>query len=52
MGILLALFLVFAAMAVQFESLRQPLVIMAAVSFAFIGVAGALLVTDTTFNIN
>lgn len=51
-GIILALFLVYAVMAVQFESLLHPLVIMAAVPFAFIGVVLALVVTDTTFNMN
>jgi HAE1 family hydrophobic/amphiphilic exporter-1 len=52
LGILLSLFLVYATMAVQFESIRQPLMIMLSVPFAFIGVAGALLLTDTTFNMN
>lgn len=51
-GILLSLFLVYATMAVQFESVRQPLVIMVSVPFAFIGVVGALYLTDTTFNMN
>lgn len=51
-GILLALFLVYATMAVQFESVRQPLAIMASVPFAFIGVILALVVTNTTFNMN
>ncbi|HEX9619872.1 MAG TPA: efflux RND transporter permease subunit [Polyangiaceae bacterium] len=52
LGILLAAFLVFAVMAVQFESLRHPLVIMASVPFALVGVVGALVVTDTTLNMN
>src|SRR5690606_8805056 len=39
-------------MAVQFESVRHPLVVMLAVPFAFIGVVLALLVTGTTFNMN
>lgn len=52
MGILLSLFLVYATMAVQFESIRQPLVIMLSVPFAFIGVSGALVLTGTTFNMN
>lgn len=51
-GILLALFLVYTVMAVQFESLLHPLIIMAAVPFAFIGVVVTLVVTDTTFNMN
>ena len=37
--LLLALFLVFVVMAVQYESLRNPLVIMLSVPFALIGVA-------------
>ncbi|WP_432697268.1 efflux RND transporter permease subunit [Marinobacterium sp. YM272] len=37
--LLLALFLVFVVMAVQYESLRNPLVIMASVPFSLIGVA-------------
>ncbi len=51
-GIVLALFLVYTVMAVQFESLRQPLVIMTAVPFATVGVVLALLLTGTTFNMN
>lgn len=49
-GVLLALFLVYATMAIQFESVRHPLVIMLSVPFAFIGIAIALWVTGTTFN--
>jgi len=49
-GILLAVFLVYAVMAFQFESLRHPLVVMASVPFAFIGAILALLLTGTTFN--
>ncbi|OGT93642.1 MAG: acriflavin resistance protein [Gammaproteobacteria bacterium RIFOXYA12_FULL_61_12] len=41
----LALFLVFAVMAVQYESLRNPLVIILGVPFAVTGVAGGLLVS-------
>jgi hydrophobic/amphiphilic exporter-1 (mainly G- bacteria), HAE1 family len=51
-GILLALFLVYAAMAVQFESARHPLVVMLSVPFAGIGVIAALVATRTTFNMN
>jgi HAE1 family hydrophobic/amphiphilic exporter-1 len=50
-GILLALFLVYTVMAVQFESLRDPLVIMVSVPFAFIGAVSALALTGTTFNL-
>lgn len=41
----LAVFLVFAVMAVQYESLVNPLVIMAAIPLALIGVVAALLIT-------
>ncbi|MBK9001167.1 MAG: efflux RND transporter permease subunit [Myxococcales bacterium] len=51
-GILLAVFLVYAAMAVQFESVRHPLVVMASVPFAFTGVVAALVISGTTFNMN
>jgi hydrophobic/amphiphilic exporter-1 (mainly G- bacteria), HAE1 family len=51
-GCLLALFLVYAAMAVQFESARHPLVVMLSVPFATIGVIAALVITKTTFNMN
>lgn len=51
-GILLAVFLVFAVLVVQLESLDRPLVIMTAVPFAAIGVVAALLLTGTTFNLN
>jgi len=49
-GIVLAVFLVYAVMAIQFESVRHPLVVMVSVPFGFIGVALALLATSTTFN--
>lgn len=42
MALLLALFLVYVVMAVQFESLLDPLVIMFAVPFAGVGVVAAL----------
>jgi multidrug efflux pump subunit AcrB len=43
--VLLAVFLVFAVMAVQYESLVDPLVIMAAIPLALVGVVLALAVT-------
>lgn len=43
----LALFLVFVVMAIQYESLKNPAVIMVCVPFAFIGVAISLLGTAT-----
>lgn len=51
-GVALALFLVFTVMAVQFESLVQPLIIMTAVPFSLIGVLLVLALTATTFNMN
>ncbi|MBZ0234182.1 MAG: efflux RND transporter permease subunit [Deltaproteobacteria bacterium] len=51
-GIVLAILLVFAVMAVQFESLRHPLLVMSAVPFGFVGVVLTLLVTGTTFSLN
>ena len=51
-GFLLALLLVYMVMAGQFESFAQPVVIMASIPFAAIGVIVTLLLTDTTFNIN
>jgi HAE1 family hydrophobic/amphiphilic exporter-1 len=51
-GILLAIFLVYTVMAVQFESLVHPLIIMASVPFAFVGVVATLAITGTTFNMN
>lgn len=51
-GIVLAILLVFAVMAVQFESIRQPLILMAAVPFGFVGVVLALVATGTTFSLN
>lgn len=52
LGILLALFLVYAVMAIQFESVRHPLVVMMAVPFGFVGVVLSLVLTGTTFNMN
>jgi HAE1 family hydrophobic/amphiphilic exporter-1 len=51
-GVALAILLVFAVMAVQFESLRDPLLVMSAVPFGFVGVVAALVVTGTTFSLN
>lgn len=47
----LALILVYMVMACQFESLRDPLVVMFSVPLASIGVILALFWTNTTFNI-
>ena len=51
-GILLAILLVFAVMAVQFESVRYPLLVMIAVPFGFVGVIATLVITGTTFSLN
>ena len=51
-GMLLALFLVYTVMAVQFESLVQPLIIMTAVPFSLVGVLLTLALTGTTLNMN
>ncbi|MCC6620904.1 MAG: efflux RND transporter permease subunit [Deltaproteobacteria bacterium] len=51
-GALLAVLLAFAVMAVQFESVRHPLVIMAAIPFGAVGVSLTLVATGTTFNLN
>lgn len=40
--LIVSLFLVYAVMAIQFERLVQPLIIMASVPFSFIGVVGGL----------
>jgi HAE1 family hydrophobic/amphiphilic exporter-1 len=47
----LAVLLVYMVMACQFESLRDPFVIMFAVPFSAIGVILILLLTDTTLNV-
>lgn len=43
----LALFLVFVVLAVQYESLRNPLVIILGVPFSIVGVTGGLIITST-----
>jgi HAE1 family hydrophobic/amphiphilic exporter-1 len=48
---ILAVILVYMVMAAQFESLRDPLVILCSIPLAGIGVLLMLFLTDTTFNI-
>jgi hydrophobic/amphiphilic exporter-1 (mainly G- bacteria), HAE1 family len=48
--LVLALLLVYAVMASQYESLRDPFIIMFSIPVASIGVVGSLLLTDTAFN--
>ncbi len=49
-GFILALILVYMVMACQYESLKDPLVVMFSVPFAVIGVILILFLTGTTFN--
>jgi HAE1 family hydrophobic/amphiphilic exporter-1 len=50
-SIVLAIFLVYMVMAMQYESLRDPLIVMFSVPLAIIGVVLILLLTGTTFNV-
>jgi HAE1 family hydrophobic/amphiphilic exporter-1 len=50
-SILLAVFLVYMVMAMLYESLRDPLIVMFSVPLAIIGVVFILLLTRTTFNV-
>ncbi len=49
--LILAIILVYAVMAAQFESFRDPFIIILSVPLAGIGVVGALLLTGTAFSI-
>lgn len=49
--LILAVLLTYAVMAAQYESLRDPFVIMFSVPLAAVGVVGVLLVTGTTFSL-
>jgi HAE1 family hydrophobic/amphiphilic exporter-1 len=51
LGLILALILVYMVMACQYESLKDPLVVMFSVPLAVIGVVLMLLITHTTFNV-
>jgi hydrophobic/amphiphilic exporter-1 (mainly G- bacteria), HAE1 family len=48
--LILAIVLVYAVMASQYESLRDPFIIMFSIPLAAIGVVGALLLTNTPFS--
>lgn len=50
-GLILAIILIYMVMASQFESIKDPMVVMGSVPFAFIGVALILFLTGTTFNL-
>ena len=47
---ILALLLVYMVMAAQFESLRDPFIILFSIPLAAIGIVTMLVITDTTFN--
>ena len=49
--LILAVLLVYAVMASQYESLRDPFIIMFSVPVAAIGVVGSLLITGTSFSL-
>lgn len=51
LGLILSLILVYMVMACQYESLKDPLVVMFSVPMAVIGVVVTLLLTRTTFNV-
>ncbi len=51
LGLILALLLVYMVMACQYESLKDPLIVMFSVPLAIIGVVLMLVMTNTTFNI-
>ena len=48
--LILAILLVYTVMASQYESLRDPFIIMFSIPLAAIGVVGALLLTNTPFS--
>jgi HAE1 family hydrophobic/amphiphilic exporter-1 len=50
MVLILAIILVYTVMASQYESLRDPFIIMFSIPLASIGVVGSLLLTDTPFS--
>ena len=51
LGLILSLILVYMVMASQYESLRDPFVVMFSVPLAVIGVVLILVLTNTTFNV-
>jgi HAE1 family hydrophobic/amphiphilic exporter-1 len=50
-SIILAVFLVYMVMAMLYESLRDPLIVMFSIPLAVIGVVFTLILTGTTFNV-
>jgi HAE1 family hydrophobic/amphiphilic exporter-1 len=51
-GLILSLILVYMVMAAQFESFKDPLIILCSVPLAWVGIGGVLYLTDTTLNMN
>ena len=49
--LIVAIFLVYVVMVIQFERFRQPLLIMFSIPFCFIGVAAGLLIFGSTLNL-
>ena len=50
-ALIIAIFLVYTVMVIQFERFRQPLLIMVTIPFCFIGVVGGLLMFGSTLNL-
>ena len=50
-ALLIAIFLVYTVMVIQFERFRQPLLIMVTIPFCFIGVEAGLLIFGSTINL-
>jgi HAE1 family hydrophobic/amphiphilic exporter-1 len=50
-ALLIAIFLVYTVMVIQFEKFRQPLLIMVTIPFCFIGVVAGLLMFGSTLNL-
>ena len=50
-ALIIAVFLVYTVMVIQFEKFRQPLLIMVTIPFCFIGVVGGLLMFGSTLNL-
>ena len=50
-ALIIAIFLVYTVMVIQFEKFRQPLLIMVTIPFCFIGVVGGLLMFGSTINL-
>ena len=50
-ALIIAIFLVYTVMVIQFEKFRQPLLIMVTIPFCFIGVVAGLLMFGSTLNL-